>query len=205
MNGHSVGGVAPRGSGGVVPRVVRAPSVGRRLGVSAVWLALVVGTVAMGRTVTGRLGLPSWGAWVVVALALTGFLFSLRSLGLSPRLLRLRRIDVPLGAAWQIAANWRLHCEDAGLYAVKHGDNQQVHVYPKLGVVESTPAGVKAVVRLPGAGLTAEDMRRKAPALATALGVPVAVETVPLKPAVAIMHLQLRDPLDGVRWVSVSE
>ena len=184
-------------------KVVRAESVGRRVGNAAIWLLLFAFTIMITGTVVQVFSLPPWTVWVLPALGLTAFLRALRDLGFTPRTIHLLRAGVPLRPAWEISANWPIHCEDAGLFAVRHRGKQQIHIYPVLKSLETTRAGVEGLVKTPGAGLTIEEIEKKAPALGGAFGFPVEIELDPARPSQASIAFKLRDPLEGMREADV--
>ncbi len=184
-------------------KIVRAESLSRRVGTVGVGVAVLAFVILAAGPLVDVLGAPVWLAWALVALAFLAVLGSLGNLGLNLRLYRLTRAGIPFAAAWQIAANWRVHCEEAGLYAVKHRGNQQIHRYPTLGALEATPAGVTGIIRTPGAGLTMQEIEAHAPALGGAFGFPVAIEPALGNPREAAIHFSVRDPLEGTRNANI--
>ena len=180
---------------------ITAPSLSRR--VFELLIALVGGGLALFLAMATVL--PSTGAapWVYVGAALLWLLWvitALAALGMGPSLLRLLRGGIPFGAAFQIASNWGVHCEECGLYGEKRRGGRPEHVYPKLKHLETTPAGVTALAKLPGGGLTARKVITDGPEkLGASFGFPVTAEAVPGKPDLVQIGFLVRDPLEGVR------
>lgn len=183
------------------PRVLRATPLWQRvLEYMAILAATILAAVVVPAAL-GSLGAPAWTTWAILVLAAAFAYQQSRHVGLSWRTVWLIKNGIPTRTAIQITANWGVHCEDAGAYGVKRRGDLIIHRYPTLGDFTLTPSGVYVRVGMPTASFTPADLEALAPNLSTAFGVPVAVYTDPLEPAIAEVHFRVRDPLEGTRKV----